>query len=1157
MGMDKALKYIQSILIVLLAWGQIIAPAQAQNQVVAQVYLVEGSVSIKQTSSSQWLPVTPNQSLSIGDTVRTGDDGKAAFKFVDGALVRLGRLSALTFNEVMANGSPQVTHSKGRAFFFSRGARKEPRITTPLVNAAIYGTELILDVSESQTTINVLHGAIKVSNAHEDASVSAGESVTARKGEPLTKSIIVNPADTVQWMIRFPFVLTSQDVAPASDSSCSDRCVTDIQRAIQRTLQGASLHAEIEKLPSALRVAPRAIILEAIALWRSGDDPAARHMIESLPHHLAARDEALRHILLGFSDLLRQQLPTAQAHLAAAEQLKPGLANTELFHSYILQAQGDINAAIRVSTEAQTNHPQVPDLLDRSSELLLSADRYEEATRIIATRLKQFGPSAMSSTLAGFAALANKEYTEADSLFAKAIQEDASQSLAYLGGALIRAHSRDYGAAQDKLSQAVQLDPSVAVYRSYLGKLYFEDENSPKAIQEFNAAIALDPNDPTPYLYRSFARIAENDPIGGLRDVENSITRNDDRAVYRSSLLLDRDIGVRSAGLARTFTDLGFDEAARIEAIKSITDDYTNFSAHRLLSDSYQSISDVDARLSEQRIADLMAPLSFNLFNSLGETASLSDYNALFDKKETRKAVGSAWNSNHDQVGGSLLAVGKGDDYGYLMSYQPNYEYGSHKGTYYERNILRGALQYETSPADRVVLDTTFLTNQYNGPEEGDYSEDVHIGNARLGYNHRFSTNLKFLSQGEFARDSEHTNEYVEQSVGVVPSPDSPPPLDSSLGQTVNALLNQYAHQRVERGSLSNQLIYSSHYLDSVTGVDGIYADTSRREESPVLEMTDIPPPTSFESSSAGNLKSGEVYEYLSLKAPRTATLTLGGAATHLERDLREVPPFLDGSDTTNKFNPKVGLVLTPNSWATGRFAYFESTNKTVLEDLSSLEPTLVGGINQRFNDLSGTQSRNLGFGLDIKDPNFIYAGAQYTRRNITNSYGDVMDYVAYDGETTSVLQPVSYGFTESHANADILRSYIYTILTSQSVLTADALYERFSETDEEILTDPNFNTALSTQRYRFGYRYFIGKHFSVLSQATYRDQELNQTDDPYGFWLFDLGANYRFSEQHGRFFARVDNILDRNFTYDQFRGIEPEVLQGRSFIVGINYNFF
>lgn len=1155
--MGNILQYLQITLIVLLAWGQIIAPARAQNQVVAQVYLVEGAVSIKSPSSSEWVPVKPDQPLSVGDTVRTGDDGKAAFKFVDGALVRLGRLSALTFNEVMGNGSPHVTQSKGRAFFFSRGARKEPTLTTPLVNAAIYGTELVVDVSESQTTIDVLHGAIKASNAHEDTSVTAGESVTARKGAPLTKSIIVKPADTVQWMIRFPFILTSQDIAPVADPSCSATCVRDLQRAIQSTLQGGSLHDEIEKLPSALRRTPRATILEAIALWRSGDDPAARHTIELLPRQISARDEALRHILLGFSDLLRQQLSAAQSHLTSAEQIQPDLANAELLQSYILQARGDIDDAIRVSTEAQKKYPHVPDLADRSSELLLSADRYEEATSIIATRLTQFGPSAMSSTLAGFAALANKEYGEADHLFTKAIQEDASQSLAYLGGALIRANSRDYGAAQDKLSQAIQLDPSVAVYRSYLGKLYFEDEQSPKAIQEFDAAITLDPNDPTPYLYRSFARIAENDPIGGLQDVENSIARNDDRAVYRSSLLLDRDIGVRSAGLARTFTELGFSEAARIEAIKSITDDYTNFSAHRLLSDSYQSVSDVDARLSEQRIADLMAPLSFNLFNSLGETASLSDYNALFDKKETRKAMGVAWNSNHDQMGGSLLAVGKGDDYGYLMTYQPTYEYGSHKGTYYEKNLLRGALQYETSPADRFVLDTTFLTSQYNGPEEGDYSEDVHIGNARLGYNHRFSTNLKFLSQGEFARDSEHTNEYVEQLVGVVPSNGAPPLSDPSEDPTVSALLNQYAHQRVERGSLSNQLIYSSHYLDSVTGVDGIYVDTSRREDSPVLEMADIPPPTSFESSSAGNLKSGEVYEYLSVKAPRTATLTLGGAATHLERDLREVPPFLDGSNTTNTFNPKVGLVLTPNSWATGRFAYFESTNKTVLEDLSSLEPTLVGGINQRFNDLSGTQSRNLGFGLDVKDPNFIYAGAQYTRRNITSSYGDVMDSVSYDGETTTVLPPVSYGFSESHANADILRSYIYTILTSQSVLTADSLYERFSETDEEILADPNYNTALSTQRYRFGYRYFIGKHFSVLSQATYRDQELNQTDDPCGFWLFDLGVNYRLSEQHGRFFARVDNILDRNFTYDQFRGIEPEVLQGRSFIVGINYNFF
>ena len=86
-----------------------------------------------------------------------------------------------------------------------------------------------------------------------------------------------------------------------------------------------------------------------------------------------------------------------------------------------------------------------------------------------------------------------------------------------------------------------------------------------------------------------------------------------------------------------------------------------------------------------------------------------------------------------------------------------------------------------------------------------------------------------------------------------------------------------------------------------------------------------------------------------------------------------------------------------------------------------------------------------------------------------------------------------------------------------------------------------------------------MGKHLSFLTQATYRDQQLNQTDDPCGFWLFDLGAQYRFSEQHGRFFARVDNILDRDFNYNQYDGAEPGfgILSGRSFIVGISYNFF
>ena len=1148
--MAKLLKHIGLSILTLILWGAWSATASAEGQVVAHVYVAQGSVEVRNPGEGDWHPVAVGAPLSQGDSVRTGGDGQAAFKFVDGVLVRLGRLSALTFNSVGDSQRPEITQHNGRAFFFSRGSRSEPSIKTPLVTAAIYGTELVVDVTNDETTLDVLHGSIKAFNKGAEESANAGESITAKRGGSLSKTILVKPVNAVQWMIRFPFIVSSEDIVPASDPTCSTRCVEQLTKVITAAQRGSTLYAQLQTLPHDLRSLSRVKLLTAISLWQVGDAPGARSILENLPSPRSARDNALREILLGFSALQSNDLGSAQKHLEKAESLQAGLENSALLASYIAQGSGDLDSAIEITAAARANFPMEPTFIDRSSELLLSADRYEEATALIDQRAATFGQSSMSTTLAGFAALANKRYEEAENLFNTAIQEDPSRSLPYLGTSLISAHNRDYDTAKDKLSQAVQLDPSVAVYRSYLGKLYFEDEQSPKALQEFDAAVAMDPNDPTPYLYRSYAKVAENDPIGGLRDVESSISRNEGRAVYRSSLLLDRDLGVRSAGLARTFNELGFSEAARVEAIKSVTDDYTNFSAHRLLGDSYQSIMDTEANLSEKRIADLLAPLSFNLFNSVGEFPSLSDYNALFDKKETRKSIDAAWNSNQDQASGSLLAVGRGDEYGYLLNYRPYYANGSHNGAYFGDNFFRAALQYEPRPDDRFILDTTFKLRELNGSQTGDYSEDAHLGSARLGYNHRFSTNLKFLMQGEYARDSEQTSEDIGRVVGV-DIPGVPTPFD------VEAYLNENAKQRVERSSLSNQVIYSSHYLDSVSGLDGIYVDSSRREDSPVYEMEDIPPPASLVSSSAGNLSSGEVYEYLSLKAPRFATLTLGVSATHLERDLTEVPPFLDGTDTLNKVDPKIGLVLTPTSWLTGRVAYFETTNKTVLEDLSSLEPTLVGGINQRFNDLSGAQSRNLGFGLDVKDPNFIYAGAQYTQRHIIDSYGAVMDMVSYDGVSTTQIASQSYGFQDSHSEADILRGYVYTVLTDSSVLTADSLYEQFTETDDELLNNENIDAAISTQRYRFGYRYFIGKHFSVSTQATYRDQQLLQTDDPNGFWLFDLGTSYRFSEQHGRIFARIDNLLDRDFTYDQSRGIEPEVYQGRSFILGVTYNFF
>lgn len=1136
-------------LLILLSSLFAIKPSAAETiSKVASVYSLEGTVEVRRQGNPSWSSLAVGQDLNVGDTVRSGTDGAVAFSFVDGTLVRLSRLSAITFKPVLPSGSPVVSQTTGKGYYFSRGAQNEPEIETPLVNAAIYGTELVVDVSPSETTIDVLHGAIKARNKQGEVALHPGERVTARPGQPLERTMLARSDTSVQWMIRSPFLLHAHDVLPKNDPTCSQNCTDEISRALARTQQGKTLLGSLSQSPALFMRSDYGKLLQGVGLWRSGDSVAGKSAISSISPNASPRVKALAILVSGFDALRVGDLESVARYLALAKETSPGLANTALLESYLAQAHGDPERALEIIRSARESFPDIPTFFDREAELLLALEQPRQADELLQTRTIQFGATPMSDTLRGFAAVQRKKFSEASDFFDRASLSDSSQSLPYLGQALVKVRSREYEDAKQLLSRAVHADPAVAQYRSYLGKLFFENEDTPHALEEFKAAIDLDPNDPSPYLYRSFAAVANNDPVAALADVEQSIKLNNARAVYRSSVQLDRDLAVRGAGLGRVFNELGFSDVARIEAIRSLTEDYSNFSAHRLLADSYTSVIDAEANLSERRIADLLSPLSFNLFNSLGEFSTLNDYNALFDKKETRNAVRVDWNSNRDQIGAELLATGRTDTAGYLFSYQPYYMSGSRQKAFFGENVFRAALQKELSEADRLIFDGTFRMRESQGPNENDYSEDVHIGQARLGYNYTLSPSLKLLLQGEYGRDRERTAELVQRSVGLE-IPGEPELF------TTDALVRESPRQVVERSSVGAQLLYSARYVDSVFGAEGKYADTDRQEYSPVQGFVDFPDASvsgALTTSSAGSLRSGNVYEYLSLKVPRTAHLTLGVAATQVEQDLAEVPPFLSGESLHSAVTPKFGLVLTPTSWLTTRAAYFESlSTKPVLEDLSSLEPTLIGGISQRYNDPVGTRSRNAGVGLDFKAPNTAYVGAQYLRRNLRESFGWVDDIASYDGATIQSLEPSSSGFFDNFRETDTVRGYVSLVTSSRSSLSGEALSYLYRD------TDPDEGSSVRTDRFRVGYRYFLGKHLSFNAQGTYRDQTASDFDDPSGFWLFDTGVSYRFAEQRGRIFARVDNILDRSFTYDQSVGLEAPILEGRSFVVGVAYNFW
>ena len=129
--------------------------------------------------------------------------------------------------------------------------------------------------------------------------------------------------------------------------------------------------------------------------------------------------------------------------------------------------------------------------------------------------------------------------------------------------------------------------------------------------REYAVAKELDPKDPTPWFYDAIAKQTTNRPVEALHDLQQAIELNDNRAVYRSRLLLDADLAARSASLGRIYSDLGFQQLALVEGWKSVNTDPTNFSAHRFLADSYAVLPRHEiARVSELLQSQLLQPIN-------------------------------------------------------------------------------------------------------------------------------------------------------------------------------------------------------------------------------------------------------------------------------------------------------------------------------------------------------------------------------------------------------------------------------------------------------------------------------------------------------------------------------------------------------------------
>ena len=142
----------------------------------AHVFSVAGTVEFAGPGSSSFSPLTKGQTLAIGSTVRTGDDGVAVLVTTPGSAIQLGNSSILKINKLaFAKSGSDVTQRTAVVQLTSGVVSalidpSTPKITnfqvqTPEGAAAARGTFYAVLVYHGKTYIGVKEGHVAVKAA--------------------------------------------------------------------------------------------------------------------------------------------------------------------------------------------------------------------------------------------------------------------------------------------------------------------------------------------------------------------------------------------------------------------------------------------------------------------------------------------------------------------------------------------------------------------------------------------------------------------------------------------------------------------------------------------------------------------------------------------------------------------------------------------------------------------------------------------------------------------------------------------------------------------------------------------------------------------------------------------------------------------------------
>ncbi len=1123
----------------------------------------EGDVTVRKVGTQTWQPAQTNQVLKAGDRVRTGDNGRAMARLGDNCIQRVPPNSTYEV-EARGDGKAGANNKKGGMFLFIRDLFGGSPARTDLAAAATRGTEFHIFVDDDgRSVFTVIDGEVDVTNALGKETLRPNQQAEVKPGGKPERTAMLDATSVIQWCLYYPAVLDPSELSFTAaekqqfDESLSAYAQGDLPRAIQ-TYRASAAPSEVERTYAA-------------ALWLAfAEAPRSQKLLESLQTPAA---NALR------------RLTAVVQNRAETNAPKPSTAGEWMAESYYLQSKSRLEEALAAAREATRLSPNFGFAWSRVAELEFSFGRAGASAKALDKALELSPRNAQAWSLRGFVHAAENKHRDALEDFEHAVALDGMLPTAWLGRGMIKIRLGRSADGRRDLQAAAALQPTFAIFRSYLGKAIAEDGNLRLAEKDLALAQRLDPFDPTAPLYSALVKQSENRINEAVRDLEHSIELNNNRSVFRAPLLLDQDRAVRSANLANIYLDAGMLDVSVREAVRAVNYDYANYSAHLFLANSYDRLRDpkqINLRyetpwLSEYLIANLLAPVGAG---TLSQNVSQQEYSKLFERDGFGAVSSTEYFSNGDWVQ-NAAQYGRFGNNAYAVDVGYRSDNGQRPNNDFEQTTVSIQLKQQLTSADSVYLQIIGYDS-----EAGDVSQYYQQANASrrarstetqepiiiAGYHHEWTPGIHTLLLASRADD---TLKYRDpNSAFLFLQKDSSG--DTQFADAIGGLTNRYRSQ-LEIYSVELQQIFQQPKHTTILGAryqNGDFDTQSRQNLNDAIPIRFIFPdnPIAVDDIQP-EFERVSVYGYHHW-SPHHTLLLVGGISYDYLRFPQNYrfAPLRDEEDHNHQVSPKGGVIWTPLKGSTVRAGYTRSLGGVSFDQSFRLEPTQVAGFNQAFRSLipesvaaanANADFETYGLSLEQKFPTATYVGLSLESLN-SEVRRTVGIYQTID------FPPAGGGSARERLDYEE-RTLVFTLnqllgdewaLGTRYQLSRANLDDRYTSITGPESSSTGFRPRTETDGLLHELSLFaIYNHpsgFFTRGEAVWRSQD-NDGYTPHrtgdDFWQLHIFAGYRFWRRHAEVQLGLLNITDQNYRLNPLN-LYYEAPRERTFAARLQFNF-